>query len=90
MNKSGQIIFYSLMLSLTIIILTLAIAPSVKQFNDTAMNESSGDFYGLDCGNESISTFQKGACVVTDISSFYFIGSLLLIGGGVIVFKIIF
>ena len=44
---------------------------------------------GLDCGNSSISTFNKGACVVVDLTIFHFIGGLIFIAGAVIVAKLI-
>lgn len=90
MNNRGQVWMYSLMLGLTIIILALALAPSVQSFVNDAMNPTVGDLIGLDCDNESISNFDKGTCVITDFSSFYIIGSFILIGGAVIVAKIYF
>ncbi|MFP4457164.1 MAG: hypothetical protein ACLFPS_05835 [Clostridia bacterium] len=90
MNKKGQLAFYSLMLGLLIIILALALAPSVSYFTNSARNATSGDTLGLDCDNESISNFNKAACIATDVNLFYFVGSLILIGGGIITARIIF
>lgn len=90
MNKKGQVWGYSLMLGLTIIILALALAPIGQQFIGSAMNTSTSDFIGLDCDNSSISNFDKGTCVITDFSLVYFFGGLILIGGGIIVSRIIF
>jgi len=90
MNKSGSVVVYTLMLGMIIIILALALAPPVQDFIDGAMNESSGDTQGLDCNNESISNFDKAACVSIDISLFYFIGALIFIGGLIITSKVVF
>lgn len=91
-NKRGQVGAwgYGMMLGLVIIILALALAPIGKQFIDSAMNQTVGDSIGLDCGNSSISTFDKGTCVITDFSLAYFFGGLILIGGAVILAKIVF
>lgn len=90
MNKKGQVWAYSLMLGLVIIVLALALAPAGNKFVVDAMNNSVGDVIGLNCGNETISNFDKGACVVTDFSIAYFFGGLILIAGGIITAKIIF
>lgn len=90
MNSKGQLWAYSFMLGLVIIVLALALAPAGNQFIESAMNQSVDDAIGLDCGNSSISSFDKGACVVTDFSLAYFFGGLILIGGAVILAKIVF
>ncbi len=90
MNKKGSVVIYGLCLGLLIIILALALAPVVKNLTDGARNETSGDTVGLDCDNDSISNFDKGACVATDLTLFYFIGSLIFIGGLIITSKIVF
>ena len=84
MNKKGQVMFYSIMLGLVILVLAMALAPAGKAVFDNAMNESTGDFIGLDCNNDSVSNFVKGACVVADFSLFYFFGGIILIGLAVI------
>lgn len=84
MNKKGQMVFYTLMLGLVILVLALALAPAGKKFIDDAMNSSTGDFIGLDCSNDSVNNFVKGTCIVTDFSLFYFFGGIILIGLGVI------
>jgi len=45
---------------------------------------------GLDCSNSSISSFDKGACLVSDLSLFQFIGGLIFIAGSIITAKLIF
>jgi hypothetical protein len=89
-NKKSQILIYGLMLSVTIIILAMAIAPAISESSETARNVTNGDTIGLDCTNSSISNFDKATCVVTDINTFYFVGSLIMIGGIVLISKIIF
>ena len=90
MNKSGSVIIFAMMLGMVIIILALALAPAAQDFITSAMNESSGDAIGLDCTNESISSFDKAACIATDLTLFYFVGILIFIGGLVITAKITF
>lgn len=90
MNKQGQVWAYGLMLGLVIIVLAMALSPPLNDFTKTAMNQTTGDTIGLDCTNSSISNFQKGACVVTDFSIAYFIGGIILIGGTLVLAKIVF
>lgn len=92
MNKKGQtgVWAYSMMLGITIIILAMALAPVGRDFVASTMNETVGDLAGLDCNNSSISNFDKGACVVTDFSVFYFFGGVIFLGGLVITSRIIF
>ena len=40
MNKSGSVMVYGIMLGLTIIILALALAPAVSEFNSIARNNT--------------------------------------------------
>ena len=81
MNNNGQIMFYGLMLGVTIIILALAFAPVLKQFNDDARNVTSNTQVGLDCNNASISDFNKAQCQIQDLSLPYFIIGIIAIGG---------
>ena len=90
MNSRGQVWGYTMALGLVIIILALALAPAGQSFVNDAMNETVGDKLGLDCTNDSISTFDKGTCVITDFSMAYFFGGLIFIGGSVVVAKLVF
>ena len=90
MNKKGSVVIYGLMLGLLVLILALALAPSVKDFTQGAMNKTSGDTVGLDCNNESISNFDKASCVAVDLTGFWFIGSLIFISGLIITAKVVF
>lgn len=83
MNNKGSVLFYGLMLGLTIIILGMALAPAVLESTNSTMSN-------IDCSNSSISNFDKATCIATDITLPYFIGTLVLIGGAVITARIIF
>jgi len=89
-NSRGQIWGYTMALGLVIIVLALALAPIGKSFIDSAMNQTVGDTVGLDCSNESISSFTKGTCIITDFSIAYFFGGLIFIGGAVVIAKLTF
>jgi len=84
MNKQGQVWGYAIMLSITLLVLAMALAPAGAKFVNDAMNASTADFIGLDCSNESVSNFVKGTCVITDFSQAYFFGGLILISLAVI------
>ena len=90
MNNKGQVALFGLMLGLTLIIVVLAIAPSVVNSTNSARNATSGDTIGLDCGNSSISDFDKATCTSIDISSFYYIGTVLFIAGAVVTARKVF
>ena len=90
MNNRGQIWGYTMALGLVIIILALALAPVGKEFIDDAMNVTVGDTIGLNCDNDTISSFDKGTCVITDFSIAYFFGGLIFIGGAVVIAKLTF
>jgi hypothetical protein len=88
MNKSASVLFYGFMLGICIFVLALALAPSIAEFTNGAMNET-GEFGGLDCENTD-SNFIKATCLVTDLSLFYFVGSLIFIGGVVVTARFFF
>jgi len=90
MNKRGQVQMYALMLGIVVIILSLALAPIIMDISTDAQAADSGDTMGLDCSNESISNFDRITCYATDLTPFYFVGSLLMIGGVILTVKIIF
>ena len=71
------------MLGVTIIILGLAFAPGIKTQVDDARNTSN-----MDCENSSISSFDKVACVATDLTIPLIIGVIIFIGGAVIIAKV--
>ena len=81
MNKGGQVIFYTLMIFVTIVILAMALVSVVKSQVDDARNPTSDTAVGLDCSNSSISDYQKGQCLLTDLTTPYFFFGLLGIAG---------
>lgn len=89
LNRRGQVFFVTLMLFVTIIILGLALAPSLKIFSDTARNSTTSTNLGLDCSNTSISNNDKANCVATDLMMPYFIGFIIFMGGALLGAKIL-
>ena len=90
MNKKGQVIILTFCIGLVVAILALALAPGLQSQITDARNVSTNSSIGLDCNNESISNFDKAACVATDITLPYFIGFLLFFAGAIVVGRIIF
>lgn len=90
MNNNGSVLFYGLMVAITILVVALALIPATKFFIDDARNDTTPTKIGLNCTNDSISTYDKMACRVSDISLFYFIGGLIFIAGAVVTAKIVF
>ena len=89
MNKRGQVIFYSLMLGLVIVILGLGLAPAVKQVVDDARNETVVGWngaisYGMNCSNPELSNFVKAPCIAADLTIFHFIGGLIVLAGAIV------
>ncbi len=84
MNNKGQVFFFAFMLGIVIIVMALAFAPGLKKNNEELRSASN-----LDCGNETISVFDKATCTTTDITLFYFIGGLIFIAGAVITARIV-
>lgn len=90
MNKRGQVIFFSMMMCVVIIVLALALAAPTKTFTDGARNTTDAiGGQGLDCSNTSISSYDKGACILTDLSLPYFILGLIGIGAAFMGAKLI-
>lgn len=89
-NKRASVIIYSIMLSIVIIVTTLALAPVGKEFIDSAMSASTSDVIGMNCSSNLISNFDKAACTILDFSLFYFFGGLIFISGLIVTSRIIF
>jgi hypothetical protein len=87
-NKRGQVVIYSICVALVIIILALALAKPLNDSVQSARNETSGDILGLNCSSTD-NNFIRGTCVAVDISPFWYISSLILIGGGFLVSRVI-
>ncbi len=77
------------MIGIVIIVLALAFAFPVKQAIDTTRSNSSGDFTGLNCSSPP-DNYYRSACIISDLTTPYFIIGLLALGGAVIGAKIIF
>lgn len=82
-NKQGQVVFYTFMVGLVIILVGLAVTPIIKEI----VTDSSSS---MDCDNETISNFQKVGCIANDINMPLTIGFIIFIGGGVILAKVVF
>jgi len=85
LNNKGQVMFFAFMLGLVVVVLALALAAPIKESVEDAMSSEN-----LDCGNSSISSFDKGACLVSDLTMFHFIAALIFIAGAIITARIIF
>ena len=89
-SKRASVAIYTLMIGVVIIITALAMSPILQDFTTSAMNESTENSLGMDCDNNSISSFTKSACLATDLSLFYFIGVIIFLGGIIISSKVVF
>jgi len=91
MNNKGQVMFFTLMIGIAVLVFVMALAFPVKEAVDNTTNYSgnSSSTQTLDCNNDSISIFNKGACIVSDISMFYFIGGLIFMVGGIVAAKVL-
>jgi len=90
LNKKGQVFIYSLMLGLIVLVLALALAGPVKDTIDSARNGTTDEGQlGLNCSSTTISNFDKGACIVSDLTIFHFIGGLVFIAGAVLTARLV-
>lgn len=92
-NKKAQTWAYGLMIGITLIVLALALIFPVKESVDIAKNTShigvlGEEVTGMNCSTTT-DNFVKATCIVSDISPFYFFGSLLFIAGAIIVAKVV-
>lgn len=79
MNNKGQVFFYTFMLGITIIVLTIALAPAVKSIVDEKMNE-------LTCTAPD-SDWTQALCWILDLNKPLLIGGLLFVGIAVLLAK---
>lgn len=90
-NKKGQVVIYTFMLALCIIIVALALIFPITETTNAVRNETYlGEMGGMNCSNPGIDMFVNSACLTTDLTSFYFIGGLIFIAGVVITARIVF
>lgn len=87
-SKRGQVKLYLLMVGLTVLVLALALAPSVSQATNNAMNDTIGNQLGMNC-TSPVNDFIRVSCLATDLSLFYFIGTLVFISGAIFAGRII-
>ena len=85
LDSKGQVVLFALMVAVVLILLAIAFAPVVKVFVDEARNSSSETSVGLDCGNESISDYDKANCVAVDAFNWYWFAFLIGLAGAVVV-----
>ena len=91
MNSKAQALFYSFMLGLLILVLALSFTEPVKEQIDSIRNGTTLEgTQGLDCANSSISDYNKGACLVADLTIFHFLGGLIFIAGAILTAKLVF
>jgi len=91
LNKKSQVFFYTLMLGILLIVLALGLSGSVKDIVDSARNETTSEGQlGLNCTSSDISNFDKGACIISDLTIFHFIGGIIFIAGAVMVARVMF
>lgn len=85
MNKKGIGIFYTLMLGVSIIILTLALAAPAKEFKDSARNGTTNlGTEGLNCANATINRYDEANCLAIDVIYYLVVGGGILLGIAVI------
>lgn len=83
MNNRGQVIFVTLMIGVTILVLALAFAFPVKEATSNARS-------AMNCSDDTISNFDKAGCMASDLTLFYFIGGMIFIAGIVITARVVF
>ena len=89
--KRGLTPLITIPLAVVVLILALALSPTVKFFVDDARNSTSsiGDA-ALDCDNAAISNFDDAACIATDLYIPAFLGVLIGIAGVIVGARLIF
>jgi hypothetical protein len=90
MNNNAQTQIYVIMIAIVLIVLGLALAPSIKSFVTPAMNSTDGNNIGMDCQNDSISNFDKVSCTAVDSFNYLFFGVVIFIAGAIVFGKIYF
>ncbi|KKN18649.1 hypothetical protein LCGC14_0953640 [marine sediment metagenome] len=74
MNNKGQVLIFTFMIMMAIIVLIVGSAPAGQAVLNQTMHST-----GMDCDNSSISTFDRTACVAVDMGMFYFLIGLIAI-----------
>lgn len=89
MNKKGQVVLYTLMLAVVLILLALALAPALTSIGGTIRADTTDTQIGLNCSNPNLDDYYKGTCMIHDLTTPFFIGAIIGIAGIVIGAKII-
>jgi len=84
MNKNGSSFFLVLMLAVIFFVLGLALSTPLNQVVQESRTSAL-----MNCTNTSIDSYQKGACIITDLYSPYFVGILFGIAGAILGAKIL-
>lgn len=90
MNDKGQVVFFTLMFTVVLIILAIALVAPVNEFVTDARGDSYNETTGLGCdnatilANETTGEFTRGTCVITDLYTPYFFGFLIALGAAVL------
>lgn len=97
--KKGQVVVFTLMLAVVLIVLAIAFAPTLIEMTNQARGDNNlttsaeygGDIEttGLNCTGTNDS-YVQAACVITDSYTPYFVGFLIALGGAVIGARIAF
>lgn len=91
MNKQGQVtMLYTLMIAIVVILFAMAVAPTLKIFNDEARGPSTDTSVGLDCNNASISDYDKANCVALDLNFPFVILGFMAVAGIIIGARVMF
>ena len=72
MNNKGQILIFGFMIMMAIIVLIMGVAPAGQDILNQTMSSDN-----MDCYNNSISIFNRTACVAIDMGMFYFLIGLI-------------
>ena len=71
-NKSGQVLFYTLMLASLVLVLALVLAPIIKQLISQTQTD-------MNCSDPSISEWDKATCYGWDIVLWFMIGLFIIL-----------
>lgn len=82
LRKRGSVYIVGLMIAVLLIFFALAIAgPMHDVINETRTS--------WDCSNSSISDYDKGGCLLADLTAPYFLGIVLVAAGTILAAKVI-
>ena len=88
-KKAQTTVFFTLMLSISVLVLALALAPIIKSFVDDARAPTSDTQVGLDCSNLSISDWDKATCTLQDLQTPYFFLGIIALAGVIVSAKLL-